>query len=321
MRYNIAVISTLDGQDYLVETILDGLDALKQDQAIDYFFVDEHSIEAAQKADLILLLSNKFGSQYNLAARVDRWGRTAYIDGSELGKNNRYDREIQRKVIEGTYEGRGAINREMLKKCALYFRREKPYSHNIIPLPFGIERRYIHYQQGQKKDVDFACIFGQDKYPPLRREATEFLESWCHKNGFTYATKHTSSLFNRDFRSQRSQDRFYDILARTKVGISVGGGGFDTLRFWEILANNCTLLTEQIDIYELGSSMLEYQRIFQFKNINEFEVQLEKLGILLKTNEWKFDRDVDEYQTILDTHSTKARVLSIVDRAKEKGIL
>lgn len=333
----IAVILPFDSVDYMADSILDGLLDLS-DQfpnllwrttkgfttllPISRFELSETDfIQFAQSADCILFINNKYHTKYDLAEKVGAWQKTLFIDGQELGKNNRYQAEIQGQLVAGTYIGNGAINQEMLRKCPAYFRREKPYIHGIIPLPFGIERRYIHYLSGQIKDVDFTCIFGQDEYPPLRREATDFLETWCKKNNFTCATKNTTSLFNRDPRSEKSQEKFYDILARTKVGVSIGGGGFDTLRFWEILGNNCALLTEAIDIFKPDSRALEYQRIFQFKDLVEFENRLKMFGGMIKNKTWAYDRDRTEYQQIIDTHSTSARVLSIINHARKKGII
>ena len=195
----------------------------------------------------------------------------------------------------------------MLEKCALYFRREKPYIKSIIPLPFGIESRHLQYVgKNKRKDIDFFCVFGQEKYPILRKHVKKKLIKFCKKNNFIYYVKKT-----------KTSDEFYELLSMSKVGISVGGGGYDTMRFWEILGNNCLLLTETIDIYKYGSDELKYKRIWEFNNLYDFEYQLEKMVKFLR-EEYNQESLWDEYEDIMSGHYCKARALEVIRRCKQK---
>jgi len=49
-------------------------------------------------------------------------------------------------------------------------------------------------------------------------------------------------------RRKLSPDEYYHTLARSKVAVSIRGGGFDTLRYWEIVASGTFLLSEAPDI-------------------------------------------------------------------------
>ena len=149
----------------------------------------------------------------------------------------------------------------------------------------------------------------QDEYPLLRRHVREELVKFCTKNNFSCHVEKT-----------KTPEEFHQLLARAKVGISVGGGGFDTLRFWEILGNNCLLITETIDIYPLDSSELEYSRIWQFGNLFDFQSQLERVGRFL-IEEYREDSLGDEYAAIMKAHSSVARVQTILNIARKKGIL
>jgi len=323
---SIAIILPDTNKDYLANTVLDGFRALEHTKEYlirisprfiavadysDWELEDGAFIQFAQKADLILFIHAKYSTK-DLVEKIGLWNKTVCIDGSETGKNNRYDFAVQNTLIMGTHQGGSAVQYDLLKKSRSYFRREKPYYEGITPFPFGIEDRFISYTQGQQKDIDFACIFGQDEYPPLRKYATEMLENFCVKNGFTYATSKTNSLFNRDFRNTKSQEKFHDILGRAKVGVSIGGGGYDTLRFWEILANNCVLLTESIDIYHPNSPELDFKRIFGFKNLFDFEYRLKEIGALIRSGDIEKYMDMEEYRKILSTHSTAERVRELV---------
>ncbi|MFA6432649.1 MAG: hypothetical protein WCV82_02415 [Candidatus Paceibacterota bacterium] len=324
---SIAIILPDKSKDYIANSVLDGFRALEHTG--DYFVrisprfipiadyadweLEEGAfIEFAKKADLILYIHAKYTSR-ELVDKIGLWDKTITIDGHEVGKDNRYDFTIQKGLLDGTFKSGGSIQQDLLAKCRRYFRRERPYIDGIIPFPFAIEKRFMKYVPGQKKDIDFTCIFGQDEHPLMRRYATEMLESYCAKNGFTCMTAKTNHiLLNRDFRNTKSQAKFHDILARTKVGVSVGGSGFDTLRFWEILANNCVLLTESIDIYDLGSDALKFKRIFEFKNLFEFKYQLEELGKLIKSGRIDDYLGQGEYTAILDKHLSGPRVRELV---------
>lgn len=323
----IAIITPKFKNDYLANTIIDGLLQIGVHEcrfSFDYVVpAAAHSwkvgrsdfLSFAKTADLIFFIWGKNNIDYDTAREIGRWDKTIFIDGSEVGKDNRYNKKIMQQVLKGIYGGLGAINAEMLEKCALYFRREKPYKvswspKEIIPLPFGIESRYLSKISTDKnKDIDFACIFGQEDYPRLRKHVRKYLEKFCKKNGFTCVTEKT-----------KNADEFYEILSRAKVGISVGGGGFDTARFWEILGNNCLLMTETVDIYEPGSRMLDFKRITQFADLEDFKVKLESIAHFLRNG---YDQNTlnKECATIIAHHSSRARVESILEMARSKGIV
>jgi len=316
-QYKIAIINPFR-PDGLARTIFDGLLALNQaGSTIDfklssqfdydlplaeYCLVRDQFVNFAKSADLIFLIWGKDGTDLALAELINCWDKTIYLDGSEVGKNLRYDFKIQRDILAGTYQQAGCINQELLAKCAGYFRREKPYWSGIEALPFGIETRYLSFKPTDLvKDIDFFCIFGQDEYPLMRRYAREFVKKYCAENGFTCATAPTNN-----------QTEFYQLLARSKVGVSI--------RFWEILGNNSLLLTEKIDIFEPDSQKLVYRRIYQFSNLFDFQTQLEKIGAFLRTDYLGLDLG-PEYESILADHSTSARVRQIIEFAKQQKII
>ncbi len=329
MKVSVAVIPPVGRADVLADTVLDGLIQLSKENSGVSFALPKEPVyetpllleafkmaevdflEYCRKADVILLLWGKQETNMKLALKAGVWKKTFYVDGSELGGDRRYDQNIQKRVLNGTYDSHGKIDKKMLEACAQYFRREKPYTHSIIPLPFGIESRYVeHYSPDIKKDIDFFCVFGQDEFPLMRRYAKEVVKNFCEQNGFTYQIE-TTKGFTFDPAKKNGREDFYHKLARSKVGISIGGGGFDTSRFWEVLGNNCLLLTERIDIYEPDSTKLNYKRILQFNNLYDLQFQLEKVGKILKNN-YNQDDLSQEYEEIMKTHSSKARVLEIL---------
>ena len=324
----IAVITPKQKEDYLANTILDGLMSLKCDRKDLEFVISSkypssrvsvrkdlelprrEFINFAKHADIIFFIWGKNNTDYDLAKKIGEWGKTVFIDGSELGGNKRLDKDVEKQVLNLAYEGPGAIDSEMVERGALYFRREKPYIDGISPLPFGIESSYTkYYESNKKKNIDFTCVFGQEECPPLRKQVKEVLEQFCKEHKFICHTARTND-----------PDEFYEILSRTKVGVSVSGGGFDTARFWEILGNNCLLLTEKTDIYRQEDNTFNYKRLWEFKDIQDFEDKLNEVAHFLRNGYNQDDLD-KEYKEILSQHSSKARVLTILNKAKEKNIL
>lgn len=333
----IAIITPIKNADYLTESLLDGLlDLIASNAAIEFRFLAPYAhpfgdeahrfalpetafVSYAMEADLIFLCYRYKELNLTIAKKINRWDKTIFIDGSEYKHNNRFDFKIQRDVVVGTYTGHGCIHADMRELCGLYLRREKPYVDGIVPFPFGIERRYVRYTPDVKKDIDFVCIFGQDEYPLMRKYARELLVTFCEKNNFTYVV-HKTEGFGYDDKKIAGRDAFYDTLARAKVGVSIGGGGFDTLRFWETLANNCELITERVDIFQTESQMLSYIRIHECNNLFDFQHFLETCGARIRESYHQHDGD-EEYADILKKHSTKARVTAVLREAHARGLI
>ncbi len=332
----IAVILPSGKSDYLANTVLDGLIELSHGLSNISFFTtlnypnpfdlekyqksEVDFIEFAKTSDMIILAWGKNSTNYALADKINEWNKTVFVDGSELGKNNRFDLKIHQAILDGSYTGIGAIDQVMLSKCKIYFRREKPYINGIIPLPFGIESRYMKYvDMNNVKDIDFTCIFGQDEYPILRRQANEYVKKFSRENAFTCHTKKTDGFNFDDNTKKAGRDDFHQILSRTKVGVSIGGGGFDTARFWEILGSGAMLMTEKIDIYDENSHALKYRRVIEFKDFEDFKLKIGEIGNYLRNG---YDNDKPErdreYRKVIESHRAADRVLEIIKHFNEK---
>lgn len=61
-----------------------------------------------------------------------------------------------------------------------------------------------------------------------------------------------------------SPQAYYDLLMRSKMALSIRGGGFDTLRYWEIVATKTLLLSEQPDI-EIPNNFVHGKHALFFK--------------------------------------------------------
>ena len=61
-----------------------------------------------------------------------------------------------------------------------------------------------------------------------------------------------------------SQAEYYGLLSRSKLALSIRGGGFDTLRYWEVVASGALLLSEQPDI-EIPNNFVHGQQALFFR--------------------------------------------------------
>ncbi len=327
-KITIAVITPGRKEDYLVRTIVDGLEQLRHEALLGdikytdnnprHFKIKEHElkrnnfIEYAKKADIILYCWGKVHENKDLVHIIGRYNATAYIDGSELGHNKRLEPQIVQQLEQGTYAGQGSIDEEMLKKCTAYFRREKPYTRGILPLPYGIESVYTSYGSNKSfKDrvYDVICVFGQKKFPPLREKVAMLLEEIQKTGRLKIWNKSTKLPFlsPHNFISRRI---FYQKLSNSRIGISVSGGGYDTARFWEILGSGAFLLTQKIDIDFPNGISIPKKLYKEFSSEDDFE---EALNNSIK--ELETISEVEQsaaYKELLQYHSSKARVLHVL---------
>jgi hypothetical protein len=310
----VAVIPPIAKADYLANTVLDGLIDLKIDfktlgnfptpfQIDDHILSENEFLNYATTADLVILCWGKGATNYSMAEKINRWEKTIFVDGSELGKDNRSNPLIQKQLTEMTYQGQGAIDAAMLQKCRRYFRREKPYVKGILPFPFGIERRYrTYYDPTVKRDIDIVCIFGQEDYPKMRKEVRRAVEDFSKKHKLIAKTKKTPGFTFDDTSKIAGRDEFYKLLSRARIGVSVGGGGYDTARFWEIYGNGCILLTEKIDILMPLGQELDKERIVEFETTEEFIQKLEETIAKIPAGMPLHD------DATIQKHTTKTRV-------------
>ena len=178
-------------------------------------------------------------------------------------------------LIDG--EDDALLRREVFHRyqCALYFKREyrshrgadDTLSQRAYPLPFAAIREIIPIAPVFQRDTDVSYA-GRISHPK-RQKAVEMLR---HASGIKFlggvyaeADDRQSKLLTGLPRlliklkgdpvvtvAQKgvklSQVEYHTLLGRSKMALSIRGGGFDTLRYWEIVASGTLLLSEQPDI-------------------------------------------------------------------------
>lgn len=113
----------------------------------------------------------------------------------------------------------GCFKREMLQ-CV-------DYGPRVIPLPFSYpDSRAATCVSEQRPDTFFWA--GQ---------------RWCGLRDIYL--RHIENVLGETFERKYDQDSYVAAMRRARIGLNGFGGGFDTVRYWELPAQGCMLLAER----------------------------------------------------------------------------
>lgn len=166
-----------------------------------------------------------------------------------------------------------------------YFKREMlacvDYGANAYPLPFAYPDKRIpdRVEEVRPRPLFWAGhrMFG------LRRLYLERVEQ----------------LTGLDFSPEYSQAEYARAIAEAQIGISIFGWGYDTVRYWELPAHGCMLLSERLPI-RVPHNFVEGESAVFFGDAAELE---EKLRYFLEHPE-KAGRIAAEGRRLLLRHHT-----------------
>jgi hypothetical protein len=154
--------------------------------------------------------------------------------------------------------------------CARAFRFNRKLHAKTYPLPISVALDSVPRHEHAEKDVGVS-FYGHISHPK-RARAMALLESLGGEGvqvaGAIYAAptdrayklevspvkrllaklRNPSRVAEEVVSRKLSPEEYYRVLARSKVAVSIRGGGFDTLRYWEIAASGTLLLSETPDI-------------------------------------------------------------------------
>jgi spore maturation protein CgeB len=140
---------------------------------------------------------------------------------------------------------------------------------------------------------------------PTRTHALDLLSGKfdCEKNG----TEKGKNMYT----FKRRGKAYLKELGRCKINLSFRGGGFDTLRYWEVPAVGSMLLSEEADIEIPNNFINEESAIFCSTDLSdlidkaEYYLKHEEKRKLIAKNGFnhlsKYHTDVERAQSILST--------------------
>lgn len=116
-----------------------------------------------------------------------------------------------------------------------YFKRERLLCHEYAPATVSLPFSYPKSRIPQN----------------LRTERTETLFWAGHR---VYGVRrpileHVERLLGKDFNRRYSQIEYSESIRNARIGLNLCGYGFDTVRFWELPAHGCMLLSESLPIH------------------------------------------------------------------------
>ncbi len=189
--------------------------------------------------DLVILAATKpdcFQAYIDFASQIPPNVPVVWVDGGD------------RPEVGGDLERLGAptllSKAQAIRSFDFIFKREmkinKKYEKNVLPLTFGFNLSRLPKNMPASKKYDVAFWAGESH--PIRSKALSLLKNEfdCNSNGTSKGISFDN--FNR-------KGSFYlEELSACKINLSLRGGGFDTLRYWEIPAVGSLLLSEPADI-------------------------------------------------------------------------
>ena len=191
-------------------------------------------------------------------------------------------------------------------KFDLIFKREylidKIYDDNVFSLPlcFDLNNLPSKKETNFKYDVAFWAV----ETDPIRTKALEMLEDKfdCKSNG---------TMKSQVMSKYKRKGTFYlEELQSCKIGLNFRGGGWDTLRYWELSALGCFMISQRPQI-EIENNFIDKEEIVYCKDdlsdlielckyYLEHEDERKRIGLNAKKKLEKYHTHIARTQFILD---------------------
>jgi hypothetical protein len=123
-----------------------------------------------------------------------------------------------------------------------YFLNEHGNANHIHPFPFSFPY-HVSIPLATENEKKYDVSFWAQKEPAIRENALKMLEGKydCDENG---------TKLNQDFKTYNRKGKFYlEELSRCKIVLNFRGGGWDTMRYWEVPAVNTFMISQKPQIH------------------------------------------------------------------------
>ena len=147
------------------------------------------------------------------------------------------------------------------RKFDLIFKREylidKTYEENVFPLPLCFNLN--HLPSKKSNDFKYEVAFWAVETDPIRTNALEILENKfdCKSNG---------TMKSQVMSKYKRKGIFYlEELQSCKIGLNFRGGGWDTLRYWELAALGCFMISQRPQI-KIDNNFIDGEEIVYCKD-------------------------------------------------------
>ena len=184
------------------------------------------------------------------------------------------------------------------------FKREyiknKKYAANVYPFPFCMNLNALSIQPDWRydKQVTFWAVPSH----PIREHAFEVLSGQfdCDQNG----TARNLTFKNYKFKGRR----YHKELSHSRVVISLRGGGWDTLRHWEVPALGPLMVRQKLNIV-IPNDFVEGEHMASCKDDLSDLIEVCQYYLEHETERLKMARAAYEHLTKFHTHEVRAKYL------------
>ncbi|HEY5602610.1 MAG TPA: glycosyltransferase [Gammaproteobacteria bacterium] len=222
--------------------------------------------------DIVMVGSAKvdcFETYFNFMDKIPAAVPVVFIDGGDQAVIGR----------DLTIYGRTELYHAAIEKRPfdLMFKREmligQDYGENVFPLPMSFNMDRVGKLPTEKK---YAVSFWAVESHPIRVQALDLLSPQfdCKANG---------TERNQKFSKYKRKGEFYlQELARCKIVLNFRGGGWDTMRYWEVPAVGSFMISQQPQFNIPNNFVNEQHVVFCRDDLSDL---LELCGYYLKNNE------------------------------------
>ena len=191
------------------------------------------------------------------------------------------------------------------------FRRYHLYRGRVLPLNLAAERAYFEYSKNTpEKDISVSCTLVPKKCCPKREKIINFVKELQLPHSI--AGRISSGSF-RTAASDASKRRYFKVLARSRISISFPGYGFDTGRFWEILASRSLLFSPRIQV-QMPHPFVELEHYVPFDSLEELR---RRLLYYLENDEQREKIAMEGYKHLLRYHTSEQRARYLLEMTEQ----
>jgi len=109
---------------------------------------------------------------------------------------------------------------------------------NVYPFPFSFPYN-LEIPTCAEDEKKYTVSFWGQQNPEIRTNALKLLQD-------KYDCRHNGTTLNQNFSTYRRKGRFYlEEIARCKIVLNFRGGGWDTMRYWEVPAVGSFMLSQK----------------------------------------------------------------------------
>ncbi|MBA2486249.1 MAG: glycosyltransferase family 1 protein [Nitrospira sp.] len=196
------------------------------------------------------------------------------------------------------------------------------------PLPFSVTSAKLGLMPDERRDIDISFIgrashrkrvravrmlkeatdirFEGGVYVESSDRASKVAESWCG----VMAAKLMGDPPARGSIQRLQPEEYRALLRRSKMALSLRGGGFDTVRYWEIVASKTPLISETPDIVIPHNFTHGVQAIFCRPDLKDLSGWVRRL----RDDEPERQRMAEAaYRHLLAFHTSERRATYLLD--------